>query len=59
MLKEIDYWLKLSGSNPSSSNDYGSILTKAFGSDIKNVDAPLKRNLNKNFEILENDTQDD
>jgi hypothetical protein len=60
MLKEIDYWLKMSGSNHTSStaneNYGGSILTNAFGS------SNGKKEYRRAFDIInfnEGDTQDD
>ena len=56
MLKEIDYWLKMSSSNPGGGNNYDSILTNAFGPSVK------KDRRSNNYDIInfnEGDTQDD
>ena len=56
MLKEIDYWLKMSNSSHSGSNNYDSILMNAFGSSVK------KDKRSKNYDIInfnDGDTQDD
>ena len=48
MLKEIDYWLKMSSSSQSSTNDsYGSILSNAFGPTTVKKDRR-----SKNFDII-------
>lgn len=57
MLKEIDYWLKMSGSSTNNTAEFGSILSNAFGSNSNKTDRR-----GKNIDILtfnEGDTQDD